>query len=293
MGSAVLPKFYRQRFLLQFIDFAGDSVSKIDLQKLLFLAHQQGKISYFDFVPYHYGCYSFQAAHDLDLLEKTGWIKTTKNDIQLQQSVDRVDFTKNGEKAEIRRFFNEHKELRGNRLIKYVYERFPYYATKSKIAHQVLDKRPTATKNVDGETLYTLGYEGMSFEAYVNKLIKNGINVLCDVRKNPLSRKFGFSKGVMSRLLPRLNISYVHIPELGIVSSQRKELRTPSDYEALFKTYSEALPSKEKHVSVIQELIDKKKNVALTCYEHEPGFCHRSHITGFMEKKYSVNVNHL
>lgn len=293
MVSTILPRFYRQRYLLQFIKFAGDRVTKIDLQKLLFLAQQQGKIKYFDFVPYHYGCYSFQAAHDLEHLEKTGWIRITKNDIQLQQSVDRVDFTKNGEKAEIRRFFNEHKDLRGNQLIKYVYEQFPYYATKSKIAHQVLDKPPTVEKGRDGETLYTLGYEGMSIEAYVNKLIKNGINVLCDVRKNPLSRKFGFSKGIMARLLPRLNISYVHIPELGIASSLRKELRDPSDYEDLFRNYNKSLPSKANHLSAIQELIEKKKNVALACYEHEPSFCHRSHISGFMEKKYSVNVNHL
>ncbi len=156
-----------------------------------------------------------------------------------------------------------------------------------------MSKPPSVEKNGDGETLYTLGYEGMSFEAYVNKLIKNGINVLCDVRKNPLSRKFGFSKGVMSRLLPRLNISYVHIPELGIVSSQRKDLRVPSDYEKLFSTYSKSLPSKAKHVSNIRELIEKKKNVALTCFEHEAGLCHRSRIGGFMEKKYSVNINHL
>jgi hypothetical protein len=151
--------------------------------------------NYFDFVPYHYGCYSFQAAHDLEILEKTGWIRTTKNDIQLQQSVDRDGFTKKGEKAEIRRFFNEHKRLRGTRLIKYVYERFPYYATKSKIAYQIMDKPPALEKYGDGETLYTLGYEGRSFEAFVNRLIKNGINVLCDVRKNPLSRNLDSLRG--------------------------------------------------------------------------------------------------
>jgi hypothetical protein len=293
MISAILPRFYRQRYLLQFIEYAGESVTKIDLQKLLFLAQQQGKANYFDFVPYHYGCYSFQAAHDLEILENTGWIRTTKNDIQLQQSVDRDGFTKKGEKAEIRRFFNEHKRLRGTRLIKYVYERFPYYATKSKIAYQIMDKPPALEKYGDGETLYTLGYEGRSFEAYVNRLIKNGINVLCDVRKNPLSRKFGFSKGVMARLLPCLDISYIHIPELGIVSSQRIDLRVPSDYDELFITYKKSLPSKVKFVSIIHDLIDKKKNVALTCYEHEPRFCHRSHVAGFIEKKYSVNVNHL
>ncbi len=193
----------------------------------------------------------------------------------------------------MRKFFSEYKELRGNNLIKYVYERFPYYVINSKISHLAIRKPPIAEKTGDGETLYTVGYEGMSFEAYVNKLIKNGVNVLCDVRKNPLSRKFGFSKGVMSKLLPRLNISYVHVPELGIVSSQRKNLRVPSDYTKLFKAYSKSLPSKAEYLANIQKLVDDKKNVALTCFEHEADLCHRSRIGGFMEKKYSLNIIHL
>jgi hypothetical protein len=43
----------------------------------------------------------------------------------------------------------------------------------------------------DTTVIYTLGYEGISLEAYINKLIKNDVKLLCDVRKNPLSRKFG------------------------------------------------------------------------------------------------------
>ncbi len=293
MGSIVLPRFHRQRFLLQFIDSAGGNLSKLDLQKLLFLAHQRVKVSYFDFVPYYYGSYSFQAASDLELLEKTGWIKSTKKDIALQQSVNRLDFVKEGEKAEMRKFFSEYKTLRGKHLIKYVYERFPYYTMNSKIAHKVIGKIAEEEKKGDGKTLYTVGYEGLSFEAYINKLIKNGVNVLCDVRKNPLSRKFGFSKGVMSKLLPRLNISYVHIPELGIVSSQRKDLRVPSDYEKLFKTYNKSLPTKAEYMANIQELVEGNKGVALTCFEHKADLCHRSHIGGFLEEKYSLNIIHL
>ncbi|WP_200885350.1 DUF488 family protein [Jejuia pallidilutea] len=43
-------------------------------------------------------------------------------------------------------------------------------------------------------TLFTIGYEGISLEHYLNKLIRNNIKLLCDVRKNALSMKYGFSK---------------------------------------------------------------------------------------------------
>lgn len=293
MSTGALPKYYRQRFLLQFIDFAGGTVSKIDLQKLLFLAHQRVKVSYFDFVPYHYGSYSFQAASDLELLEKTGWLKTSQHDISLQQPVNRLDFLKDGERAELRRFFSEYKELRGRALIKYVYERFPYYSINSRLTELVKGNLPFVQKTGDGESLYTIGYEGMTFEAYVNKLIKNGINVVCDVRKNPLSRKFGFSKGVLSQLLPRLNVRYLHIPELGIASSERKYLRAPSDYTQLFNTYSKALSAKGTYLANIREIVGKKNNVALTCFEQQADHCHRSRIGGLMGEEYSLNIFHL
>jgi uncharacterized protein YwgA len=47
----------------------------MDFQKLLFLAHQEAGFSYYDFVPYYYGCYSFQAASDLETLKSLGWIE--------------------------------------------------------------------------------------------------------------------------------------------------------------------------------------------------------------------------
>ena len=41
--------------------------------------------------------------------------------------------------------------------------------------------------------LQTLGHEGHSLESYLNRLLKPGTSVLCDVRLNPLSRKFGLT----------------------------------------------------------------------------------------------------
>lgn len=288
-----LPTYHRQRFLLQFIEGAGGNMSKMDLQKLLFLAHRRVNVSYYDFVPYHYGCYSFQVASDIKSLQKGGWIYTSSHNIYLKKSINRYEFVKHGEKAEIRKFFDGYRKLRGNALLNYIYKRFPYYATNSKIAHRI--SRTTSPNRLSGnsETLYTLGYEGMTFESYVNTLIQNNVNVLCDVRKNPLSRKFGFSKRTMSSILPQLKIKYLHIPELGILSEDRKNLHLRSDYIELFKEYEKTLPLKENHIKTIQEHVADNKNVALTCFEHQPNLCHRSHISSYIEKKYCLNVIHL
>ena len=55
---------------------------------------------------------------------------------------------------------------------------------------KVVEARPQSNKTI----LFTIGYEGVSLEEYINKLIVNDVKVLCDVRKNSYSMKFGFSK---------------------------------------------------------------------------------------------------
>ena len=79
-------------------------------------------------------------------------------------------------------------------------------------------------------TLYTIGYEGISFEQYINKLLTNGVKVLCDVRRNPYSQKYGFLKNGLQEFLGLVGIEYIHIPELGITSSMRTNLNSNIDY---------------------------------------------------------------
>ena len=71
----------------------------------------------------------------------------------------------------------------------------------------------------------------------MNRLIKNNVKTLVDVRRNPLSRKFGFSKRMLSETVKKLGIGYVHIPESGIASERRQELNTQADYDRLFNSY--------------------------------------------------------
>ena len=78
----------------------------------------------------------------------------------------------------------------------YLFE-LPFYATKSQIANDILQKMSfqkilKQQRNIERQEFFTIGYEGISLETYLNKLIINDIKLLCDVRKNSLSMKYDF-----------------------------------------------------------------------------------------------------
>ena len=300
MSKQNYPKFYRQRFLLTLLKQAGGCLSKMDFQKLLFLSHQKTGIHFYDFVPYHYGCYSFQAASDLEILQDFGWLQLRGNDITLLHNLPFDKGLKAAETDELILFMQSHQGYRSLRLVRYLYECYPYYAVKSKMAQDVLsadafERIEKARRHLQSQesALFTIGYEGISFEEYVNILLKNDIRLVCDVRKNPISRKFGFSKGSLSNLLPKLGIKYLHIPALGNVSSSRKHLKTEDDYQRLFDEYKKTIPQKKPHLLKLMELLETHKRIALTCFEKQPSFCHRHCISDYLEAEKAIKVIHL
>lgn len=140
-------------------------------------------------------------------------------------------------------------------------------------------------------TLFTIGYEGISIDGYINKLLQNHIKTLVDVRKNAYSNKFGFSKKEFQYCLEKCGIKYIHIPELGIESEKRQELKTAkssssSGYDLfgngvsnieykLFDDYKQNLPSKQKHTKKLLQILESDKLIAITCFEADYKCCHR------------------
>ena len=287
------PNFQRQKFMLIFIKLAGEPLSKIDLQKLIFLFQQKYKITFYEFVPYHYGCYSFQANEDMHIMQKQGWISIKDKNIELVNKYPKlIDCY-----TDVKRFLSTCNDVRGNELIKTVYTSYPYYAINSKIAHRILtEDELKKIQNVrqtgihKSKTLFTIGYEGITIEAYINKLIQNDIRLICDIRNNPISRKFGFSKTMLSNVLQEINIEYIHIPELGIVSEKRKELKGQADYETLFDEYKKTLPQKKVYIKKVFDLLCDKKRIALTCFEKDQNLCHRHIVGQFIKDNYAVRV---
>ena len=136
--------------------------------------------------------------------------------------------------------------------------------------------------------MYTIGYEGISLEKYINKLIVRDIRVLCDVRKNAFSMKYGFSKNQLKNACDAVGIKYMQFSELGVESSKRKELINQEDYDDLFSDYCINTLTTENAKSAMAKilvLLMKFERVALTCFEADINQCHRKHLASQIQLK--------
>jgi len=291
--------FYRRKILLALLEKFNGNLNPTDFQKYLFLfSIKQAKRS-FDFVPYKFGCFSFQSYADKRTLTKYGYLEATDNWVLK----DRKDFSmatlKHEDVALLNSIHSSFKDKKGDELIRHVYKNYPYYAINSIIINRILDTdeckiiNDIKTNYEDrSKKLFTIGYEGVSLEEYINKLIQNNVKILCDVRKNPISMKWGFSKSQLKTAVENVGITYIHIPELGINSELRTKLISLDDYNALFKRYDEEiLPNKTIFLTEIMNLIKQHKRIALTCFEANPTMCHRSRIVLALSRLLKQNID--
>jgi len=297
------PTFNRQRLLLALLQSFNGKLSKLDLQKLLFLFVEEygTKKKAYEFIPYHYGCYSFQANSDLKTMHNYGflYLNEASNEIELiDNNSDYVNDLKENDKMSLNKFVQKYKGLLGNSLIAHVYKNYPYYTMNSKIAHKFSIKpykKQSTFFQEDKKDFFTIGYEGITFENYINKLIANNIQTLCDVRKNPFSMKFGFSKNMLKHTLEQVGIKYVHLPELGIESEDRQVLNTLEDYKILFQEYETKTIQTDKAQKALQYLsnLSKHENIALTCFEKDIEYCHRGVIAKKLQVEYKLEYNNI
>ncbi len=273
--------YYRQKVLVALLRAFGGALPNIDMQKYLFLFTVQCEAEpSFEFVPYRFGCFSFQSYADRRKLIEFGLLANSDG----WHLLDDEDELPNGLVKKASLFAEKYKSLHGDDLVRRVYRDFPYYATRSEIADRLMTEselgaiekaRPSGSE----PTLFTIGYEGQSFDNYLNRLIKNNIALLCDVRRNPLSRKYGFSKKTLSETLKKLGIEYVHLPELGIVSDKRRTLKTRADYMALFSEYeTTTLCNEQETLNHLIVLLKSYNRVAITCFEADHCMCHRGRV---------------
>lgn len=265
-------------------------LDKISLQKLLMLVTKQQLKPDFYFVPYKFGCFSFQANADLVTMTKYNQVSTEDKYWVKTDSEKYLLSLKERDRQAIRYIKLQYGNKNADELIKYTYIKFPYFAVNSTIAKEklsqeeyqkVIESRPKSDKTI----LYTIGYEGVSLEEYLNKLIINDIKVLCDVRKNSVSMKYGFSKSQLQKACEGVGINYVHIPELGIDSDKRQDLNTQKDYDKLFAIYrsdilSQTIDAQDKLLRLLKE----HKRIALTCFEANICQCHRRHLADAIVK---------
>jgi uncharacterized protein (DUF488 family) len=293
--------FYRRKIILSLLQLFDNELNKISLQKLLFLATNQQQQPNYDFVPYKFGCYSYSANADLKAMVRKGILSETESHFKYVDKTDYFKTLKETDKKIILETKAVYGKMSANALMHHTYINFPYWATKSIKAKEILSiqefEKVEKSKPENGKViLFTIGYEGISLEEYLNRLLKNDVKVLVDVRNNPLSMKFGFSKSLLTRYCESLDIQYKHIPEVGIQSAQRQELNTQADYDKLFADYRKSNLTKTTDSQVqILNLLKEHKRIALTCFEADICQCHRKHLAEAIEQlpDFNYEVKHI
>ena len=283
----------RERVVLHALHMAGKPVEKLTLVKMLFLVRQEtavgDSIPFYDFVPYQYGPFSFVLYNDLRRLGKAGLVRETADTVELvpdSESQAAHLALKRAVREAVTGILSRYGSLSSEKVIEYVYDRYPWFASRSKL-------RPPGEMKTTPVAAYTIGYEGRSLDAFMNQLIHRGIRRIIDVRRNAYSMKYGFSRGVLGPTADKCGMDYVHVPEVGIASDKRQDLKTRADYDRLLDRYeSELLPGKEDGVRRVGELLTEKP-AALLCYEAAPTMCHRGRLANTIASEMPLEVVHL
>jgi uncharacterized protein (DUF488 family) len=280
--------YYRRKLLLGLIQKLGGGVLSTPFQKNLFLLTRLQREKSFDFIPYKYGCFSLQANNDLDVLEKMGYVEKRSHGTsilwQLASKDDFISKLRVEDRAILNYIYNTFRAYNSHDLIRYTYINYPFWAINSVILDSILNMEEIKTillqkNDTSDRCLFTIGYEGKSLETYINLLIVNNVKILCDVRKNPLSKKWGFSKSILRDSCEKVNIKYMHIPQLGIESEERQHLKTFSDYKKLFETYEKTtLADNNTYLLNTAKILRENQRIALTCFEKDVCMCHRGVI---------------
>lgn len=278
--------YYRRKIIVALLQLFENKLEKIRLQKLLFIFTQKYQNKVYDFVPYRFGCFSFSANADLNTMVQKGILEETKTEFKYLNNTNYFNLIKETDRKGLLEIKDLYGSMNSDTLMKHTYLNFPYWAIKSEKAESILTKAgflqvSNSLPKSDKTILFTIGYEGISLEEYLNRLIKNDVKVLLDVRHNPLSMKYGFSKNQLKKFTENLGIQYLHFPETGIPSERRQALITQRDYDNLFETYrKESLTKTATTQTHILDLLIQHKRIALTCFEANICQCHRKHLAG-------------
>lgn len=282
--------FLRQKTILRFLQNEGGYASKLRLMKLAFLLKNEGanipRTASYEFLPYHYGPFSFTMYHELDSLQRDGMLVPNEQDFRLCSSGEATAKKLEKEIAfEVDKLSRRFAQVQTNTLVSQVYSRYPWYTLNSKDEKKralVLPKSPIA--------VYTVGYEGLMIDGLIDLLLKNGIQRLIDVRRNPIARRFGFHKSTMERVFRDLKIDYVHVPELGVPSEMREDLESESDYKKLFSQYrKEIIPNAAAAIKKVTEFIKERPSVFM-CKEANSSCCHRSQLGDIISQKTGLSL---
>ena len=282
----------RQKILLRLISQCGGETSRLKLTKLAFILSITGQSerieTFYQFLPYLYGPYSFTLDHELDALLRDGCIRfPNKDTIALTQA----GLRRARESADVRLLrdieilVHDYSRLAETELLDRVYVEHPWFTINS-VRRNGKRQRKVIAKPAN----YISGYQQYHVDGFLNRLLECGIATIYDTRKNPISRRFGFHKSTLSKLSGKVGIAYQHLPELGVPSDWRQDLTTSSAYEELFDKYStDILMTASDAVIELAKSLASEPGVII-CQEADSSHCHRSVLAKKIQSLNGLNI---
>ncbi len=284
----------RQKVLLSLLLRSPGQPTRTQLIKWLFLLRQEGPLAsdptFHDFLPYHYGPFSFEAYNDVDALRRGGFLDgatlrvPTVRIAEVRALEARLP---EGLRQAIAASMDRYVAMSDRELCADVYARYPWYATRSRL--RCGQRNPPRAR----PAVYTAGYQERSLDKFLDILLRAGVTMLIDVRSNPLSRKYGFSRAALHHLSAKVGIEYRHYPDLGIDGALRRDVSSIAQHQELLDYYERAiLPRRQSSIARVAKLIEARP-CALVCYEADPRDCHRGRLAGRLAEVTGLAPVHL
>jgi len=139
-------------------------------------------------------------------------------------------------------------------------------------------------KKFQNNILFSIGYEGLKLDNFIQKLKENKINLLIDIRDSvKSSMKPEFNGEILERECKKNEIKYLHKPEFGVIYQVRRPyIEGYINHDAFRGWYEWNLHSQELNLDDFKKFLKTNGKICFLCMEKYPKpnknqkhFCHR------------------
>jgi uncharacterized protein (DUF488 family) len=143
-------------------------------------------------------------------------------------------------------------------------------------------------------TIWTAGHSNVPVTMLLEALTGAGIEVLCDIRRFPMSRRNPqFNQDALAASLADAGIEYQHWPTLGGRRTASKDSINLGLRDAGFRGFADYMwtPEFDEALAALLALAEQRR-LAVMCAEAVPWRCHRSLLSDALVTK-GVDVRHI
>ena len=135
------------------------------------------------------------------------------------------------------------------------------------------------------KTVWTIGHSTRSLNEFLDLLQSFQIEAVVDIRSYPGSRRYPhFNKESLTVSLPKANIKYSHLRELGGRRKVQPDSINTGWRNAAFRGYADYMETDAFRNAIIElEEIASKERTAYMCSEAVWWRCHRSLVSDYLK----------